>query len=586
MNTPAAGVDVARLRQAPWQSAVLAAIAAAAASGVALLAALASSYEVVLAVGAFAVLCTWLFVSDHYQYALLALMVYVGVADGFIRLKTGLADLTIIRDVLLYSIVAGVLVRQLIRGRASRLPPMTGWILAFVGVVLVQVANPAGGTVPHSLAAVRQHLEWVPLFFLGFVAMRTQARLRTFLLLLTLIAAINGAVGYVQFQLSPDQLASWGPGYESLVIGTDDVSSRTFRDSSGELRNRPPALGADMGFGGILGVLAAPAVLALVPTLRRSAAAGAVAVLLAGGVLTAIATSQARASVIGALLAVLAFITLSALARRSLVTLASVGVVLAIGVLVVSFLTRGVDRGAFERYERISLSPSALVSETYDYRRGTFELLPGYAARFPLGAGLGTAGPAATYPGGGENVGRALASETQPSYVLIELGIPGVIVFFGFGFMLLFRAVTRVPGLPDRDTRLLLTAITAGLLATFGLGAVGSITAPPLAPFFWFAAGILAYWVGRPAAGDRSRRRARPAALGRAGAMGPSRPATPSRGPDPGAAEVPTPAPPEAPRATDRPMRRGLQAARESARRAVGRGWERVSSVRSRRRPG
>src|SRR4051794_34300778 len=55
-----------------------------------------------LAVGVGGLVVGWMFLSERYHISLLALMVYLGLLDGFIRLKTGSSNLTVVRDVLLY----------------------------------------------------------------------------------------------------------------------------------------------------------------------------------------------------------------------------------------------------------------------------------------------------------------------------------------------------------------------------------------------------------------------------------------------------------------------------------------------------
>ena len=80
---------------------------------------------------------------------------------------------------------------------------MTAWVLVFVAVVLVQLLNPDNWSTVHSLASLRQHLEFVPLFFIAYTIMRSERRLRAFLVLILAVAAVNGAVSLVQFNLSP-----------------------------------------------------------------------------------------------------------------------------------------------------------------------------------------------------------------------------------------------------------------------------------------------------------------------------------------------------------------------------------------------
>src|SRR5437764_8570781 len=171
--------------------------------------------------------CVWMFLSPRYEWSLVALLVNLALADGVVRLATGTSELTLIRDALLYAIVLGVVLRALVRRQRLEVPPLTGWVVAFTAVVLLQLANPANGSFAHSLAALRPHLEWVPLFFLGYVVMRTALRLRVFFVLLLVLATINGVANFVQLNLSVDQFAAWGPGYYERLHGTDGLSGRS-----------------------------------------------------------------------------------------------------------------------------------------------------------------------------------------------------------------------------------------------------------------------------------------------------------------------------------------------------------------------
>ena len=207
-----------------------------------------------------------------------------------------------------------------------------------------------------------------------------------------------------------------------------------------------------MGFGGILGLLAVPAVFALVGLRTRHWRYALAAVPLSAGVLVAIATSQARVAVIGAALGLLTFLLLAAFAWRSMTAVVSVLAVAAIAFVVAIQLFEDVDEGLFERYKQINISPSGLVTETIAYREDTFELLPKYMADFPFGCRPGSEGPASTQPGGGPNT-RRLAGETQPSFLLLELGIPGLLVFLGFVAVLMGRSLAAIPRFEDPELR-------------------------------------------------------------------------------------------------------------------------------------
>jgi hypothetical protein len=382
-----------------------------------------------------------------------------------------------------------------VRRESPALPPLTGWVVAWIAVVAVQLANPGNGTLLHSLAAVRPHAEWVPLFFLGYVAIRSKKRLRGFLVLLVVVAAANGVVGLVQQNLTPDQLSGWGPGYEQALKGEGSVSARTYGDEEGVERNRPFALGGDIGFGGAVGYLAVPAArallgLALPPGMRLLVCA------LSVGVVLAILTSAARVHVVAGVVAVLAFAALTATSRGGKRVIVGTAVGLLLGWAAVSVLLSNSESGSFERFNSIS-SPSQAVSTAYDYRSGVLALVPDYMANIPFGAGIGTSGPAGSF-GGGDGA-KGLNGESEPTFLLIELGIPGLLVMAGFNLALLYLSVTRIRRIPDRETRVLLTAVAAPLFALAVTWFAGISTATvPGAPYLWFAAGVLSYWLLGP----------------------------------------------------------------------------------------
>ncbi len=445
----------------------------------------------VLAVLAFA---AWMFLNQRYEWSLAVLMLYLGLADGYLKLRTGSSHATLLRDVLLYAIAAGALIRMAVRREAVSLPPLAGWVIAWVLVVAIQIANPANGTLSHSLASVRPHAEWVPLFFLGYVAVRSRKRIRVFLLLLVAIAAVNGVVSLVQANLTPEQLSGWGPGYQRAINGEGEnsVSARGFSDSEGESHNRPFALGGDSGFGGTMGLIAISAALALLALSRRPGLRILTALLAAGTVL-AVATSASRTAVLGSVVAVFAFAGLTVTSRAGLRTVFAVGLAVVVVYATLGALTGGAEKGAFDRYESIS-SPGEAVSTAYDYRRETLSKVPRYAVEHPLGAGFGRSGPAGSVAGG--PVGGGLDAESEPTYLLIELGIPGLLVMLGFNLTLFYLGITRIRRIADRELRILLTGVTAPLFAIFVTWFVGVATATvPSSPYLWFSAGLLSYWL-------------------------------------------------------------------------------------------
>lgn len=450
-----------------------------------------SPVNLLLVVGV-GLVAVFMLTSQRYELTLALLMLYLALLDGYVKLRLNTSWATLGRDVLLYAIVIGVLLRGAVRRKPVAIPPLTGWVVVFTAVVLVQVFNPRGGWSFNALAAVRPHIEFVPLFFLGYMVMRSKARLRSFLVLLLLVTAVNAVVAYVQFGLSPEQLAAWGPGYDERINGTGDVSGRTFVDDEGGLKTRPFALGADQGFGGFMGILAVPAAMALL-LLPRRPVIKIFAPFLGAGVVLAIVTSQARVALVAAVVASLAFVLLSSTARRPAPTMVVLAVVLGVTMATVSLVTSDKDQTVFRRYDTVT--PDRVVETTFSYRRDTLERIPDYVARFPLGAGLGSGGPGAGFIGS-PATSASLNAESEPTYLLIELGVPGLLVLTLFNARMLALALTRIRRLRDLELRLLLAALLAPLFAIFATWIVGIASASsPAAPFFWFVSGIAAYWL-------------------------------------------------------------------------------------------
>jgi hypothetical protein len=443
-----------------------------------------------LAAAIFLILPAWLFVNRRVEQSLAVLMVYLALLDGVIKLMTNVEAATLGRDLMLYAIASGMLARAILQRRRLRAPPLTGWVVAWTAVVLVQLLNPANGSWSHSLSSLRQDLEFVPLFFIGFVVITSVGRLRAFLALLLVVAAVNGAVGLVQSGMSPEQLAGWGPGYAALIEGTGGAP-RTSEGADGKKKVRPPGLGSDMGFAGVLGAIALPGGLALLLTRRRRAyltwLCGPLMVLAA----IAVITSQSRSAIITSIVAALAFLGLAVASRqasRVIMSLVAAGVLVLVAVTIVG----KEDDDALFRYR--SITPNRIVQTTIDSRAGTLTSIPEYLRSFPLGAGIGSVGPAAGTIGVSPK--NKPSAESQFTYLIAELGIPGLIVFLAFYAHLLAVVVARLRRVRDREAQLLLAALAAPLFAFAANWIVGVNTvSTPNSPYLWFVTGVLSLWL-------------------------------------------------------------------------------------------
>jgi hypothetical protein len=457
------------------------------------------SLAVAAILAALAILPTWMLLSERYELTLGVLLLYLGLADGFLKLSLDNQLAAAGRDVLFGSIVLGAVLRLLVRHEQIKLPPLAWYPIAFTSIVLVQLANPSGYAFVHNLAALRPHLGFVAMFAFGFVVLRTKQRLRGYLVLLCLVAAINGVVSLVQFELTPDELASWGPGYANRIYGVG-VAGRTFTDLSGVSRTRPFGLGSDIAFAGILAALAAPALLALMSLARRRWA-GRIGVLLGAGIVLGIITGQSRSAVLGAILGVVAF-AIFVLQGRGRLTQVVVLASVAIATLSLINVVAGSSGGrALSRYEE--LAPSRVFNATYEYRKGTFVLIPTTIKQYPFGAGLGSVGPATSFArSSSATVPAVFNSESQANFLLIELGLPGFLVFLVYHLRLL-TLLPRIRAVQDPELRTLLAGTLAPVVALAGLWIAGPISAgTPGSPIIWLSGGAIAYWLAGPGRAD------------------------------------------------------------------------------------
>ncbi len=427
----------------------------------------------------------WLAITKRTGLALSVVLLYLGLLDGVVKLKSGGQAATLGRDVLLYSGAIGMLARR--RG-PLRMPPLWGWVAAWSVVVLVQIANPANSSIVHAVASTRQDLEFVPLFFIGYVALRTRTSLHTLFALLLAVAAINAPVAAYQSTLTPQQLSAWGPGYNKLINGQNN--GRVFLGANGKLQVRPPGLGADMGFSGILGVAALPGGIALLITYRRRRWPLALTVLGMIGAVVGVLVSQARSDIVTAIVAVIATLALLAVGRQGKRALVVLCLVIAMAATAVNAIG-SYNPETFYRYR--SIAPSSAASTIYTSRAGTWATSLQYIRQIPLGAGLGEVGPAAAKLGGAITQWNA---ESQFNYLLVEVGIPGLLVFLAFQAVLCSTILKGLRRAPDPHIVVLMAGLCAPLFAFAVNWFIGvNTTSTPNAPYLWLSAGAISWWL-------------------------------------------------------------------------------------------
>jgi hypothetical protein len=450
-----------------------------------------------------------------------ALALYLGLMDGPIKLLSASQSASSIRDILIGAVSIGALLRMMSRKERISVPPLAGWVAAFVGLVLIEAFNPKTAGILKVLGGYRQNLEWIPFFFFGYALIRTRQSFRKMFIVLGVIALVNGVVSTYQVTLSPGQLSAWGPGYSEKVNGNVNaetgvgVTGRKYI-SEGVARIRPPALGGDSGFGGGIGVIALPCTLALIATGRRRQRRY---VLLTLGALVAVGTGLGRLQLVGAVVALVSFVLLSLSAGKRVTR--PLGVLLAIGALAVplgALFVTSIGTSVFSRYE--SIAPNKVVETSASYKEKSLALIPHYIESAPFGFGLATAGPAVGFGGkvAGLLEGHGITAETQYNFVEDELGAPGLLLWLALTVEICVLILRRLPRIADVDIRIDLAAVFAVFFAHVVMGIRGAfMVSAPSAAFFWFSLGIAAYWfTGRekgnaPPAAERTLAQAVPA---------------------------------------------------------------------------
>jgi hypothetical protein len=453
-----------------------------------------------------------LVLSTRYTVTLTILALYLGMLDGPIKLESTSRLSSGFRDILIGAIGLGMLMRLGLKRERVTLPPLAGWVLAFVAVVLVEALNPRTGGLLKAVGGYRQQLEFVPFFFFAYLIMRSKQRFRQLFLILGVIALANGVVGTVQSRLSPAELARWGPGYNQRLSGNG--GGRTFK-SEGESHPRPLALGSDSGFGGGVGVLAMPGLVALMMAggVRRRWPV----VVCSLGALAGIATSASRTTVISLVVALASYAALAMFVRlklsRALLGLMVVG---ALAVVIGAGLVAAEGGGIFKRQESLpsvvsSQVPSVVGGQTAVASEGEEESeaggdaktkhlsqIPGDIAHEPLGLGLGSAGSVAGFGGKVEKVieEQKVSGGSAYNLLAVELGLPGLLLWIGLTINVFVLVATRLRRVVDPELRTYLVAVVASFVAVTVQGLGGpTLAVSPAGIYLWFVPGVIAYWL-------------------------------------------------------------------------------------------
>src|ERR1019366_9366561 len=218
------------------------------------------------------------------------------------------------------------------------------------------------------------------------------------------------------------------------------------------------------------------------------------------GAVLAVGVSLSRTDVLGAVVTLAAFAALSfSVGRRVARPLAAVVVILALALPLATVVTSTEGTAVFSRYSSIAGTQAA--SSSTGYKSVSLKQIPIDIANAPFGFGLGTAGAASSF-GGRTTVtleGHGFSSETEYNFIMNEVGLPGLALWVAFTVYLGSLVVRRLSKVEDLDVRLFLAAIFSVLAGLTVMGFAGAFSAGSAGgPYFWFAAGVAAYWLAGP----------------------------------------------------------------------------------------
>lgn len=414
-------------------------------------------------------------------------IVYVAVS-GFVNHITNYHPLA---RSLSFVLIVGVLIQWFFEEIFSRWYrhekidyPLFRPIAFFAAISVAQMANPlwsdlASG-VRCGLSGLSMHVLPMGLVFLGYDLFRRAGEIRSVLLVGVGLMTVMAVFGLVQYAIGLETVAGWGPSFQEVLD-----REKTWGASLASVM-RPISFAKDAGAASsyyLLGVL-----LALLLLARPDSRAGTSLVVLVAIFLMGMSLFQTyvRSNLILATLAPLAFLVFANRVRA----------ILALATLALSFATAYLLAGPIEREVIVSrISPlSDPVGATVQERGLQVRMIPVMAWQYPLGAGIGRAGPGAYVGATDEDIIRGISpGEGYYANVVYETGIAGLALLVAI-FVMAVRRGIDVFARELSDPRLKMLALGSLVLVavTLAMGLGGPVLySAPANLFFWFAIGVL-----------------------------------------------------------------------------------------------
>ncbi len=392
--------------------------------------------------------------------------------EGFFRNLLDTPAVLLVKDVLLAGIYAGFLLYALKHRRWLALPVSLGLPLAcFFGLAVLQMFNPALGSVAVGLVGLKTYFYYLPLCIIAPALLNTRQRLYRTLAGLLLVAIPIAAYGIVQYVQGPEAYASLGPAFRrATFVIIDEYYEGTvlFRPSS--TFSWPSHYSTFLGFSVMLAVGAMH--LRKTPHLRR------IAWLALPVLVVAVIVSGQRSLY----LLLPATIVLMLMLVRATGALLRLGAGLAAVGLGLAFLAPPAILGRFATF--FAESQGALIGSRF---QAAWSNLARAVLTSPLGRGTGISALGSRYLA----TDAFIFTESLFARIVNELGILGLVTFLWLYFALLLYSWRVLHQTRNRDLRYL-AAMAFAYLAGSLLGIYGSnsLDVAASAVSFWLMLGI------------------------------------------------------------------------------------------------
>jgi hypothetical protein len=136
------------------------------------------------------------------------------------------------------------------------------------------------------------------------------------------------------------------------------------------------------------------------------------------------------------------------------------------------------------------------------HKESSWTKIPKIVEGSPLGYGLGNSGSVSNFGGSANNnllEGHGLTSETQYNVLVKELGAPGLILWPLISIYVSILLVRRMRWIRDGELAICLAGALAAFIPLPIEGFSGFLTGTAdTGAYFWFAIGIVAYWLVGP----------------------------------------------------------------------------------------